>query len=78
MLSLEKEPNISFPKNKMMIKINVNGISLFLEGIKAAKMMSINLTLTPRWIASITKHGPFCNLGQIVGYADGPADPRRR
>ena len=44
----------------------------------AAKMMSINLTLTPRWIASITKHGPFCNLGQIVGYADGPADPRRR
>ena len=44
----------------------------------AAKMMSINLTITPRWIASITKHGPFCNLGQIVGYADGPADPRRQ
>ena len=44
----------------------------------AARMISMNLTLTTGWIASITKHGPFCNLGQIVGYADGPADRWRR
>ena len=44
----------------------------------AARMISMNLTLTTVWIASITKHGPFCNLGQIVGYADVPADRRRR
>ncbi len=44
----------------------------------AARMISMNLTLTTGWIASITKYGPFCNLGQIVGYADVPADRRRR
>jgi hypothetical protein len=43
----------------------------------AAKMISMSLKLATGWIASITKHGPFCNLASLVGYAYESADRQR-
>ena len=34
----------------------------------AAKMISMNLTLTTGWIASITILGPFCNHVSLVDF----------
>ena len=63
------------PNNGMGMKAHINkavmphpmddlpSMDATLPIMMAAKMISMNLKLTTGWIASITKHGPFCNLG---------------